>query len=183
MSTPTVYFVLAGVSVAALSFYLAWREEEAEEEVPAEPPYEASYPLDTGELPETATNLEAKRVEDLTPNGRVVLRLWEGVFEYWADKPVLYKYLEVVARKYVIVYDCRGEYVNMFRELLKASEAPKASAAKPDVFATFRAMREKGVVNEKANRYHWMGRLAELEPPPPRPLPKEIRYADFKKKV
>jgi len=186
MSTPTVFFVLAGVSVAALSFLLGLREgEEEEEEVPEEPPYEASYPLDTGELPETATNLEAKRVEDLTPNGRVVLRLREGLFEYWADKPVLYKYLEVVARKYVIVFDCRGEYVNMFRELLKASEVPAEAEApkKPDVFATFRAMRDKGVVKEKANQYHWMGRLAELEPPPPRPLPKEIRYADFKKKV
>jgi hypothetical protein len=178
----SAFAVIVGVSVLA-AVYLAWSEDDKEPDPPAEPPYESSYPLDTGDLPETATNLEAKRVEDLTPNGRVVLRLREGLFEYWADKPVLYKYLEVVARKYVIVFDCRGEYVNMFRELLKASEAGEAEPKKPTVFATFRAMREKGVVNEKANRYHWMGRLAELEPPPPRPLPKEIRYADFKKKV
>ena len=166
--------------MAVVSFYLAWREDQEEEEKePPEPPYEASYPLDTGELPETSTNLLAGQVEDATPNGRVVLRLREGLFEYWADKPVQYKYLEAVARKYVIVFDCRGEYVNMFRELLNASE--KAAVPKNDVFATF--MKAKGVVNERANRYHWMGRLAELEPPPPRALPKEIRYADFKKKV
>ena len=159
-----------------------WEEEEADE--PAVPLYEQSYPLDTAELPETATNLFAQRVEDATPDGRVVLRLQEGVFEYWADKTVAYKYLETVARKYVIVYNRRSEYVNMFRELLKALQEPPAPPKPVDkVYASLRPAKvQKGLVNERANRYHWMGRLAELDPPP-REMPKAIRYTDFKKKV
>ena len=171
-----------------MAFYWALtdlaEEEKEEERVPEADPYEAAYPLDTGGLPETVTNMLAKRVEDETPNGRVVLRLTEGVFEYWADKAVAYKYLETVARKYVIVFDCRAEYVNMFRELLKAvpEAVPEALGEAPSVFAAFKG-KERKVSTARANRYHWMGRLAELDPPPPRPLPKEIRYADFKKKV
>ena len=170
-----------------MAFYWALTDlAEEEEEVPEADPYEAAYPLDTGDLPETVPNMLAKRVEDLTPNGRVVLRLAEGVFEYWADKAVAYKYLETVARKYVIVFDCRAEYVNMFRELLKAvpeALAPEAAPElkAPSVFATFK--KERKVSTARANRYHWMGRLAELDPPPARELPKEIRWADFKKKV
>jgi hypothetical protein len=174
---------------AAIIF--VWLREKVEDEEwesddePEEPPYEQSYPLDTAELPETATNLLAQRVEDATPDGRVVMRLQEGVFEYWADKTVAYKYLEAVARKYVIVYNRRSEYVNMFRELLKAlNEPPPPPKPVDKVFAALRPVKvQKGLVNEKANRYHWMGRLAELDPPPPREMPKAIRYTDYKKKV
>ena len=159
-------------------------DEDAEKR--EEVKYEQSYTLDTAELPETAANLAAGRVEDATPDGRVVLRLQDGLFEYWADKAVAYKYLETVARKYVVVYDRRAEYVNMFRELLKALEAPPPPAKEvaPE-YARFRPAKVSTpcVVNERANRYHWMGRLAELDPPPPRELPKSIRYAEYKKKV
>ena len=190
MDSSTALAVFLGISTTCLAVYLAYCDDAFEEKDAAEeekePPYEAAYPLDTGSLPETATNLLAGRVEDGTPDGRVVLRLKEGLFEYWADKPVAYKYLEVVARKYVIVFDCRGEYVNMFRELLKASEALPPAPPPASVFASFKPAKPetgKALVNERANRYHWMGRLAELEPPPPREPPKAIRYADFKKKV
>ncbi len=161
-------------------------DEEDDVKEASEPAYEQSYALDTAELPETAANLAAGRVEDATPDGRVVLRLQDGVFEYWADKAVAYKYLETVARKYVIVYDRRDEYVNMFRELLKALEAPPPPAKEvAAVYAQFRPtkVQTNRLVNERANRYHWMGRLAELDPPPPRELPKTIRYAEYKKKV
>ena len=186
-----VFATIVGVSTLVAFYWamtdLAEEEEMAPEAAPEADPYEAAYPLDTGGLPETVPNMLAKRVEDETPSGRVVLRLAEGVFEYWADKPVAYKYLETVARKYVIVFDCRAEYVNMFRELLKAAEpealAPEAAPElkAPSVFATFK--KERKVSTARANRYHWMGRLAELDPPPARELPKEIRWADFKKKV
>ena len=46
-------------------------------------------------------------------------------FEYWSDKSIRYKYLEVVSRKYVIIYDCKDKYVNMFKELLEAMDKAK----------------------------------------------------------
>jgi hypothetical protein len=141
-------------------------------EEPAETPYECRYPLDTSSLFEAPDNLAKGQVEDITPEGRVRMRLTDGVFEYWSERAQHYKYLEAVARKYVIVYDCRDQYVNMFRELLKAREA--VPTEKSSAYATFKK-KKPSVVNAVANRYKWLGKYVETV------APRGMSYSEFKK--
>ena len=136
--------------------------------LPVVPPYEGKYPLDTGELEESPENRLARRVQDETPQGVVAMTYDDATstFFYWADaSSVQYKYLDTVARKWVIVYDQRAVYVNLYRELL---EHPT---------------KDGGFKKERINRYVCRGRFSEPEPPPlPPALPKPITYADFCKK-
>ena len=141
--------------------------------IDVETPYEGLYPLDTATLFETPENLDKGIVEEMTPEGRVRMRLNDGIFEYWADRAQNYRFLETVARKYVIVYDCRDQYVNMFRELLKAMETePVIPNA---VFAKLKRAPRPSIVNAAANRYKWMGKHVETV------APRGLSYHEFKK--
>ena len=87
-------------------------------------PYENLYPLGTpkDKINESVENLMYKRVEETTPEGKVILTYDEpsNTFFYWSEKTIKYKYLEVLSRKYVILFDCKENYINIFRELLKS---------------------------------------------------------------
>jgi hypothetical protein len=177
-------------SVWGFCHYLTrmWVEEEDEEEnKEKEPPYESFYSLSTAALPETQENLEKKVVQDETPEGQVIMRLQDGLFEYWADKTKSYKYLETVARKYVVVYDCRDQYVDIFKELLLAHEAlkvKKEEKKEDSVFAKLKSNKankqaDNRLVNARANRYKWRGKLADFAEAPANDAPKNVDYASY----
>ena len=108
-----------------------------------------------------------------------------NTFFYWALKPIAYRYLEVVARKYVLVYDCKDRYVNMATELVKAIQALPKEAPKvlDSPFATFRSYnRHKKpstrIANVAGNVYKHIGKevpslMAETYKP--------ISFAEYKK--
>ena len=54
-----------------------------------------------------------------TPQGNVLMiyDIKKGSFTYYSDKNIPYRYLEVVARKYVKFFDCRPLFVDMEEEL------------------------------------------------------------------
>ena len=139
-------------------------------------PYEALYTLDTRELPETAENVAHGRVEDETPQGRVAMTYAadQEAFLYWSDRSAVpYRYLDTVARKWVIVFDRRDVYVNIYREALQALQALQSTNDK-----------KKKATKERVNKYFWRGRFAEAAAAPPPPKAKAanpIRYSDFKK--
>lgn len=177
---PMVLTTLCFGAAALVAFLCgACARHEKDEAPAAPPPYEASYPLDTGSLEETPENVRRGRVEDVTPQGRVVLAYEEGAepgsgaFLYWADTATVhYKYLDTVARKWVIVHDRRDAYVNLFREVLRCA------GANPDDRARRRT-------KERLNRFVWRGRLEDAAPPPPAPAappPVALSYKDFKTK-
>jgi hypothetical protein len=153
-------------------------------------PYEQFYPLDTAKesIEESIDHLMHKQVEETTPDGKVILSYDESsnTFLYWAHKPIAYKYLEVVARKYVILYDCKEVYVNMFKELLKAMQ-PEVKPVQPtnSPFAVFKSYNtvhhkvvNKKIANEAGNHYKHMGK-EKMEPIVP--TYKAITFADYKK--
>ena len=87
--------------------------------------YENLYLLDTKEvMEETEENNHDKAVEEVTPEGRVIMKWEDGVFLYWSDKPKQYRYLETVARKYVLLYNCKENYIDM-REHIQLPPKPK----------------------------------------------------------
>ena len=137
-------------------------------------PYEGIYPLDTGYIYETPDNLGKSIVEEMTPDGRVRMRLLDGIFEYWAERAQPYRYLETVARKYVIVYDCREVYVKMFRELLKSRDVEKVEMS--SVYLK-RGPPRASIANSAANRYRWMGKYVETI------APRGMSYSEFKKSI
>lgn len=124
-------------------------------------PYENTYPLNTTLLiDETEENLTRRHVQEVTPEGLVTMTydVPSSSFFYWSEKKIAYKYLEVVARKFVLLYNCKEVYINMFRELLKA--LPKRR------------------VKERANVYKYCGAKYEDVK---LPCYKQISYLDYKK--
>jgi hypothetical protein len=74
-------------------------------------------------------NLKLKNsyVMETTPVGNVVMfyNVDKEAFEYYSDHSVPYRFLDVVARKYVKVYNCRPLYVDMEEELNQQKEKKK----------------------------------------------------------
>jgi hypothetical protein len=58
-------------------------------------------------------------VMEMTPQGNVLMiyDMKKGSFKYYSDHVIPYRYLEVVCRKYVKLFDCRPLYVDMEEEL------------------------------------------------------------------
>jgi len=156
--------------------------------LPRETPYEYLYLLNT--VNEADEEEELKKlgvVEETTPEGKVRLKWEDGIFLYWSNRSIQYKYLETVARKYVLVYHCKEHYINIFEELAIAAAKPKQEQEQPSVFASFKnyntkrkQLKQQYVVNEKSNQYNWKGKISEYEQPA-LPKVKPIRYSDFKK--
>jgi len=149
-------------------------------------PYEFKYPL-TEAVEETEENLLYKRVEEMTPEGHVYMTYDEpsNTFFYWADRSIAYKYLDVVARKYVIVYNCKEVYVNLFREIIQYAlkEKEEKEEEKDDVYATFKTYKPKRIFRpskEKVNQYKYVGKWKEPEPVKEY---KSSSYLDYKKEV
>jgi len=72
---------------------------------------------------EKLKNLANSFVIESTPLGNVLLH-WDNnkdTFVYYSDHIIPYRFLEVIARKYVIINDCKKLYVNMEDEI-KAAE-------------------------------------------------------------
>jgi hypothetical protein len=152
-------------------------------------PYENLYPLGTKKetIKETVENLVHKRVEEDTPNGNVKMLYDEAsnTFFYWSDKTIEYKHLEVVARKFVLLYDCKEIYVNIFRELLKAmNKKTETPVLGPYVnlksYNTItHKLSNKKVVNEKSNQYKRIGKWGDVHIPTNEFKP--LSFSDYKK--
>ena len=126
-------------------------------------------------------------VEETTPEGLVRMKFEDGIFKYWSNRAIQYKYLETVARKYVMVYNCMEQYSNIFEDLAIAAAKPKQDPVHPSIFVSFKKyntkrkqMKQQYVVNEKSNQYSWKGKISEYEKPTI-PEVKAVRYSDFKK--
>lgn len=114
-------------------------------------------------------------VMDTTPFGNVIM-LYNNkkeAFEYYSDNTIPYRFLETVARKYVITYFCRPLYIDMDEELkeselklleqdIKDKQKLADDAAnninvvpKKSVFAKFKSY----------NKEAWSGKVNKAPPP------------------
>ena len=150
-------------------------------------PYENTYMLNA-HAEESDELLALGVVEEITPEGKVRMK-WEDQFLYWADRPIQYKYLETVARKYVILYKCKENYINIFAELAKAYYKPEVEVKQNTAFASFKSyntinkklkVKHRSVINEKSNQYKWKGKISEFAKPIV-PEVRKIQFQDYKK--
>jgi hypothetical protein len=126
-------------------------------------------------------------VRETTPQGDVIMRYDadRAMFCYYCDKrSVQFKYLEPVARKYVVEHGCKRLYIDMRKELAKttptsASASAAASAAATSAAATsaattksvFAQLKKYGIkptplsapaLKEQVTRYWYCGKLDEF---------------------
>ena len=85
-----------------------------------------------------------------TPLGNVAMNfnVEKGSFEYYSDKNIPYRFLETVARRYVITFQCKPLYICMDKEIQLAEQKMKekkeliknanAKSKTKDIFATFK---------------------------------------------
>jgi len=93
--------------------------------------------------PEAPVPSATSHVRETTPQGDVIMTYDAGrsMFCYYSDKrTVQFKYLESVARKYVIEHGCKRLHIDIRKEIAKAktaatTEPTKAAAAPAQVFA------------------------------------------------
>ena len=94
--------------------------------------------------PEAPVPSATSHVRETTPQGDVIMTYdaERSMFCYYSDKrTVQFKYLESVARKYVIEHGCKRLHIDIRKEIAKAKEAKaateptKAAAAPTQVFA------------------------------------------------
>ena len=148
-------------------------------------PYEFKYPL-TDKVDETELNKLYKRVEEVTPEGHLYMTYDEpsNTFFYWAEKSIAYKYLDVAARKYVIVYDCKDVYVNLFKEIIKVALKEKEEKEEKEgpyaKFKTYTPKKKYRPIKERVNQYKHVGRWKEPEPVKEY---KSSSYLDYKKQM
>jgi len=105
-------------------------ETKEEEEPPKPIVFEEKYKEEYKKAEELELNQE--RLEQLknsilietTPLGNVVMYYDSSreTFTYYSDSTIPYRYLEVVARKYVVTNRCKKLYIDMEKELKEAQE-------------------------------------------------------------
>jgi pyruvate/2-oxoglutarate dehydrogenase complex dihydrolipoamide acyltransferase (E2) component len=119
--------------------------EEAKVEVEAkveEDPFENKYFKEYDELqddPDAPVPRAHSHVRETTPQGDVIMTYDadRAVFCYYCDKrSVQFKYLEPVARKYVIAHGCKRIYIDFRKELTKAFATAATAAAAAAAAAT-----------------------------------------------
>jgi hypothetical protein len=123
-------------------------------------------------------------VIEKTPLGNVLMIYNNNrtTFSYYSDSNIPYRYLEVVARKYVKTFACRPIFIDMDEELKKAEEkwelkriekeqkkeekrkamvAPPKNSI-PNKQLTSEQENEKILLKDKANRYTYKGKLSNF---------------------
>jgi hypothetical protein len=102
-------------------------KEEEERKPPVEVPYPDKYlekfksmPFDNESL--DVESLKNSIVVEHTPLGNVAMHYdnKREAFVYYSDSVMPYRYLEVVARKYVITFHCKRVFIDMEDEINKA---------------------------------------------------------------
>jgi len=109
------------------------QQEEAQKRIKEqESAFENKYFSEYDQLkddPDAPIPAARSHVRETTPQGDVIMTYdaERAMFCYYCDKrTVQFKYLEPVARKYVIEHGCKRLYIDIRKELIKAKEAAKA---------------------------------------------------------
>jgi len=130
--------------------------------------YKMFSQMDDEELDEDyVKSLKNNIIYEMTPRGRVALYYdsEKETFNYYCDtKDIPYKYLEAVAHKYAITYDCKKIVVDMKKELEKSlhhsnmkqqkmTSVLKSPSSKDDVNIIEKTTDEKKRVSIDSNMY------------------------------
>lgn len=149
---------------------------------------------------------ESNVIIENTPRGNVLLYFDfnEKIFNYYCDrKDIPYQYLETVARKYVVQYNCLDIFVNMADELKiddgqqkqdKGSGGHLDKVVQKTPFARYKNYNKtnsrgnkndtkKYILKENSNRYSYCGKISDFMFLKDKYYKKkQLTFADFKKR-
>jgi len=170
---------LMGSIVVVNCIYKPWLKKIEDEEEPEK--YEDKYNfidyIDDENEAENELN-DNNIVEDHTPDGNVCMKYSkeEEGFEYWCDdKNIKYDYLDTVARKYCLSFNCCEIYEDRKKNIeeQKAKEKEEEDKEeeedteeesifiKPKKIGTKKNDRSKGDVALKSNKFIYKGKFGE----------------------
>ena len=147
--------------------------------------YDAFDLLENEELDEQRlSNMKNNVLYENTPKGRVIMYYDKETesFHYYCDtKDISYLYLETVARKYALTYDCKHIVVDIKNELKIAKDIKDGKydkdetvidKPKNDIYASFKNYNKKSgeiangnkkyILRKHANRYSYKGRTSDF---------------------
>ena len=164
-----------------------WSDDEEEEK---EELYEDKYCLDFVSKNDDKKNHDNLMVQETTPDGSVFMKWNEEneSFDYWCDnKEIKYVYLEVVARKYCVIFGCPEIYIDRGKQIKNQMELEKQAEentkmeeedkkdeevdSDDELFAKLKKPQEvkKSVEKKKseiaalrANKYKRIGKISEM---------------------
>ena len=125
LNTGQMFFILLSLIPMCFLFptwlvakfiYEPWVEKlsKMREDLP-EIPFLDRWPINKATQSEEKEVNENSVVYESTPAGNVIMRFnaKDEIFEYWSDsKKLVYKELDVVARKYVSLFSCKDVYID-----------------------------------------------------------------------
>ena len=183
---PLILLGSLGISVSSYFLFKHFFHKEKKIKEKEEEPYENKYydkfeHLDCIELEEDyVKSLKSNIIIEKTPKGNVLMYydFEKESFIYYCDtKDISYLYLETIARKYAIQFNCKKLVVDIKKELQEAKkEKPKEEIKKKEsnneLFASFKDYNRKGsggsktmnkkfIIRQNANRYSYRGKLNE----------------------
>ena len=146
------------------SIYCQENDEEKEEEEEVITPvinYEDKYKEKFEKLEYKTTDetkleeLKNSFIMEMTPHGNVIM-FWNqknGVFSYYSDGTMPYRFLEVVARKYVIINDCKDLYYVMEEQMKEVNIeiVSKKKEDTPSVFAKLKNYNHSSIDSVKTS--------------------------------
>lgn len=186
--------ILSGVGIGISSYFLSTllKKTVLKKEISEEDAYKNKYYDDFDKLEKKEMNKEQVKsminnvLYENTPRGRVLMYYDSDKesFMYYCDtKDLPYLFLETVARKYALVYDCKDIVIDIKNELLEAikvrddnKEADKNKNQIDDkkskgIYANFKNYNVKGVnakntstrsiICDNSNRYSYKGKVNE----------------------
>ena len=140
-------------------FNSSYKPEEKEEEEKIIEKYEDKYKNKLEKLEKTETSIDRLNqlknsfITETTPYGNVLM-FWDQnrlSFTYYSDKTMPYRFLEVVARKYVIMNQCKDIYYIMENEMKTIQVEPKKKTETSGVFAKLKNYNQSSLHDIKSN--------------------------------
>ena len=170
------------------------KDVEKDETNAQEEPYENKYydrfeQLECEDLEEdTVKGMKNNALYEMTPKGKVIMYhdFEKESFVYYCDtKDIPYLYLETVARKYALTYDCKKIVVDIKKEMENAKKEMNTPTTKlstinentidttTNLFASFKSYNRKGtggsksmnrkfILRQNANRYSYSGKVDQF---------------------
>ena len=177
-------------------------ESESEDE---DPEFESLYSLEDKEIRELddaeKEALKNKHCTVETPVGDVLMIYKEPYFMYYAKSGSIipYRFLDVVARKFVLDYDCLALYNKLEEEKKdeekkeeEKKEEEKKEEEKKEENSVFvvkkkKVTQKKKLVTKTMNKFKYGGQIEEFEQEKkreelePKDQPKKMTFSDYKK--
>lgn len=174
-------------------------ESDIEEE---DPEFETQYSLENLEKRELSEAekeaLKTKHCNVETPAGTVLITYDEPYFMYYAKSGniIPYRFLDVVARKFVLDFDCLEIYNKLEQEKKedvqekvkeKVKEEVKEEENSVFVVKKKKVTQKKRIITKSINRFKYGGQIEDYEKEQerkalePKEQPKKMTFSDYKK--